>query len=290
MERFIDQKIKMIYRSIHDEKTGRQLEGTKVDMGKDVFQEINRDVEIWAEENKKKIKNLKDQMKFRREFIGNLSHELKTPLTIIQGNILTLLEGAVEDKSIREKFLIKASENVERLENLINDLDNITRLESGAEQIKLERFNVVALTEDVIENLERKAEDADISLAIKKKTPKEIWVNADRRKIDQVITNLLINSINYGKKGGKTSISFDDEGDNILVEIKDNGMGITNEALPRIFERFYRVDKSRARHAGGTGLGLAIVKHILEVHKQPISVTSKVGEGSAFSFTLNKAK
>lgn len=288
MERYIDQKIKLIYRSIQDEKTGRTMSGMKVDMGKDVFREINRDVEIWAKQNKDQINQLKEQMKFRREFIGNISHELKTPLTIIQGNILTLLEGAVEDKKIRDKFLIKASENVERLENLITDLDNITKLESGSAMIEKRKFNIVELARQVIDNLEGKATEANIELRIQRKAPKELFVKADSRKIDQVLTNLLVNSINYGKSGGHTTIGFETVGGHVLVEVKDTGIGIAKDQISRVFERFFRVDKSRSRHVGGTGLGLAIVKHIVEAHNQTINVTSTPDEGSTFSFTLDK--
>jgi two-component system phosphate regulon sensor histidine kinase PhoR len=288
MEKYIDQKIKLIYRTIHAEKIGRPLSTMRIDMNTDVFREVNRNVENWAQDYRKEIQQLKDQAQFRREFIGNLSHELKTPITIIQGNILTLLEGAVEDKFMRERFLVKAAENVERLESLIKDLDSVTKLESGAEMLNIESFNIVELVKDVVENLSEKATKSEIELKIGPKTKREIMVEGDKYKIDQVVTNLIANSINYGVKGGKTNISFDALGDNILVEIKDNGVGIEEADVPRLFERFYRVDKSRSRNAGGTGLGLAIVKHIIDAHHQTINVTSKPGKGSTFSFTLAK--
>ncbi|UTW64648.1 sensor histidine kinase [bacterium SCSIO 12741] len=290
MEKFIDQKIKLIYRTIHHEKIGRPLSSMKIDMGRDVFREVNRDVEHWAEDSRKEIETLKDQAQYRREFIGNLSHELKTPLTIIQGNILTLLEGAVEDKAFREKFLLKAAENVERLEALTNDLDHITKLESGKDILNLERFDLVNLVYKVADNLEDKAKEHGIDIKIDTKKNTELWVYADKEKIYQVVTNLIVNSIKYGKKKGETSISFEDLGDNVMIEISDDGIGIGAKHIPRLFERFYRVDKSRARHAGGSGLGLAIVKHIIDGHNQSITVRSTEGKGSTFSFTLKKDK
>lgn len=288
MEKYINQKTKQIYRTIHAEKIGRPLTFSKVDMKTDAFKEVNRDVEHWAKDSRKEIESLKEKAKFRREFIGNLSHELKTPLTIIQGNILTLLEGAVEDKVVREKFLIKAAENAERLEFLIRDLDQITNLESERDQMDLDKFELTTLVKEVADNLKENADKNDIKIKIVTRPNNGIVVVADRHKTDQVFTNLIVNSIKYNKKGGRTTISFEDLGDNILVEIKDNGIGIEEKHLPRLFERFYRVDTSRARHIGGTGLGLAIVKHIIDAHHQTINVRSVVGEGSVFSFTLKK--
>lgn len=289
MERFIDQKIKLIYKSIHQEKIGRPLTNMKIDMNRDVFREVNRDVEDWAQDYRKEISSLKEQAEFRREFIGNLSHELKTPITIIQGNILTLLEGAVDDKKIRNKFLEKAADNVERLENLTTDLDRITKLESGKDYLDIEKFNLVELIHHVAENLKDKATETKIDLLVKVPKTKIINVSADKSKIDQVLTNLIVNSIKYGKKGGTTTVNIAIHSPLVHIEISDDGIGIESKHLPRLFERFYRVDKSRSRHIGGTGLGLAIVKHIIDAHHQTISVTSEVDKGSAFTFTLEKA-
>ncbi len=290
MERFIGQKIKLIYRSIHQEKIGRPLSNMKIDMGKDVFKEVNKDVEDWAQDYRKEISSLKEQAAFRRDFIGNLSHELKTPITIIQGNILTLLEGAVDDKKIRNKFLEKAADNVERLENLTRDLDRITKLEGGGKELlDISRFDIVKLIYQVAENLQDKAIAKKISLEVKIAQTKEVWVNADKSKIDQVLTNLIVNSINYGNEGGNTSVRITNQSPLIEVEVSDNGVGIEEKHLARLFERFYRVDKSRSRHAGGTGLGLSIVKHILDAHHQTISVRSEPQKGSTFTFTLEKA-
>jgi two-component system phosphate regulon sensor histidine kinase PhoR len=289
MSYYIDHKIKLIYRSIHQEKIGRPLSSMKIDMNKDVFRDVNRDVEDWARDYRREIQQLKDQAEFRREFIGNLSHELKTPITIIQGNILTLLEGAVEDVSIRNKFLEKAAENAERLEILTRDLDSITKLESGKGFLNVQSFNLSELIRDVVDNLKDKAKENHIKLEVIQ-PKKDITVSADRSKIDQVLTNLIVNSINYGnRENGKTTITLDSEDETVSIEIKDNGIGISKEDMPRLFERFFRVDKSRSRHAGGTGLGLSIVKHILDAHNQTISVESAPNEGSTFSFTLDKA-
>lgn len=289
MERFIDQKIKLIYKSIHQEKIGRPLTKLKVDMNKDIFREVNKDVENWAGDYRKEISNLKEQAEFRREFIGNLSHELKTPITIIQGNILTLLEGAVDDKSIRNKFLQKAANNVERLENLTRDLDRITKLEVGKDYLNITKFNLVELAYHVADNLQEKAKDKKVKLQINNPKTRVVNVTADKAKIDQILTNLLVNSINYGKEGGTTKIDLTTHSPLINVEVKDNGIGIEGKHLPRLFERFYRVDKSRSRHIGGTGLGLAIVKHIIDAHHQTVSVTSTIDKGSSFTFTLEKA-
>jgi two-component system phosphate regulon sensor histidine kinase PhoR len=287
---FIQQKLKLIYRSIQSSKLSGDPIILKDAMRRDVFREVNKDVESWAIENKKALEELREQATFRREFIGNLSHELKTPLTIVQGNLLTLAEGAIEDKKIREKFLTRAIENVERLETLVKELDQITKLEAGRDFLSFEKFGIIELTEQVMAHLEEKAEEQKIKLIIKKRPKKDIQVKADRNKIHQVITNLLVNSINYGSEGGKTNISFDEEDQQVMVEIQDNGLGMAESHLNRIFERFYRVDKSRSRHAGGTGLGLAIVKHIIDAHDQTITVSSEEGKGSTFSFTLAKAK
>lgn len=289
MERFIDQRIKLIYKSIHHEKIGRPLSNMKIDMGKDVFREVNKDVENWAQEYRKEISNLKEQAEYRREFIGNLSHELKTPITIIQGNILTLLEGAVDDKSIRNKFLTKAADNVERLENLTTDLDRITKLESGSDYLNVSKFNLVELIYQVAENLEDKAKKNEVTLVVKVPDTKEINVSGDKSKIDQILTNLIVNSINYGKKEGTTTIDITSHSPLVHIDISDDGIGIDSKHLPRLFERFFRVEKSRSRHVGGTGLGLAIVKHILDAHHQTISVSSEIDKGSTFTFTLEKA-
>ncbi|MEO0404089.1 MAG: ATP-binding protein [Bacteroidota bacterium] len=221
--------------------------------------------------------------------MGNLAHELKTPVFNIQGYILTLLEGALEDPDNNRKFLKKAAKSVDRITALIEDMDVITKIEDGHYDMETSKFDLVELTKDVIDSVERKAKNAEISLLLKNPNQKSIMVTADMPKIEQVITNLLVNSIKYGKQDGKSIFSFYDMDDTVLVEVADDGIGISEDDLPRIFERFYRVDKSRSRHAGGSGLGLAIVKHIIDAHGQTVNVRSTPGVGSTFSFTLEKA-
>lgn len=289
IERFIHGKVKLIYKTIHKEKTGPGNEADDLQMDADVMGNVNREVIRWANENREEIQELKEQAKFRREFIGNLAHELKTPLFNIQGYLFTLLEGGLEDKKINRDYLERADRNLERLIDLVKDLDSITKLESGSMDLKIERFDMRELIKDTIKTLEFQAKDRSINLFMDKKYDKATYVMADFGKIQQVVVNLVINSINYGKEGGTTKFKLYDMDENILVEIEDDGIGISQEHLPRLFERFYRVDKSRARNHGGTGLGLAIVKHLIESHNQTINVRSEEGKGSTFSFTLKKA-
>jgi two-component system phosphate regulon sensor histidine kinase PhoR len=258
-------------------------------MDEDVISKVNTEVMNWAEDRITEISVLKEQDNFRRDFIGNLAHELKTPIFNIQGYILTLLEGALEDQENNRKFLMKAAKNVDRITALLEDLDTINRIEGGMYKLNVTRFDIVELTTDVIESLDNRARKANISLRLKNPKEKPIFVKGDRPKIEQVMFNLLANSINYGNENGETRVRFYDMEDTFLVEVADNGIGIAEEHLSRIFERFYRVDKSRARHVGGSGLGLSIVKHIIDVHDQTINVRSTLGVGTTFSFTLEKA-
>ncbi|MAX79306.1 MAG: two-component sensor histidine kinase [Crocinitomicaceae bacterium] len=289
IERFVHQKIKLIYKTIHRLKTQNNPKNLTIDYSTDVLSEVNKEVLEWAKDNREEIAQLKKQEEFRKEFIGNLSHELKTPIFSIQGYLLTLLEGGLEDPSINREYLARADKNLDRLINLINELDMITRLESGQTHLELEKVDLVEITRDLFGALEYRAHQKGITFKFKENHTKPIWVMADRGKITQVITNLLVNSIKYGRESGVTQVRFYDMDENILVEIEDNGTGIAQEHLPRLFERFYRVDKSRNRHQGGSGLGLAIVKHIIDAHGQSINVRSTEGEGSTFSFTLKKA-
>lgn len=287
IEKFIYQKVKVIYKAIHRlKRSGPQRE---LNMSEDVLEEVKRDVMDWADDRITEIKTLRNQDSFRRDYIGNLSHELKTPVFNIQGYILTLLEGALEDRENNRKFLEKAAKSVDRMVTLLDDLDAITRIESGALEIEAEVFDVVELSKAIIESLEQKAKKANIRLRLGKNVDSSIMVKADPDRIEQVLINLLVNSINYGNKEGETRVRFYDMEDNILVEVADNGIGMDEDHLPRVFERFYRVDKSRSRNHGGSGLGLAIVKHIIEAHGQTINVRSSKGVGSTFSFTLEKA-
>jgi two-component system phosphate regulon sensor histidine kinase PhoR len=251
---------------------------------------VNRDVMSWAESQIDEITTLRETDTFRQEFIGNLAHELKTPIFNIQGFILTLLEGGMEDPEINRRFLLKAAKNVERMSGLLEDLDVITKMEAGNLDIELVPFDLLDILRETMEGLEAKAKRNNIQLRLKKGIDgSKIMVKGDASKLVQVLTNLIVNSINYGKEGGHTEVRYYDADDSVLVEVADTGIGIRESDLPRVFERFYRVDKSRSRHAGGSGLGLAIVKHILESHGQTISVRSTYGEGSTFSFTLQKA-
>ena len=285
---FIERKVSLIYKTIHNLKVGLRKESSKIDIKEDIFGKIREEVIEWDKDNRKEIERLNDQEKFRRDFLGNISHELKTPIFSIQGYILTLLEGGLEDKKINRSFLLKAEKSVNRMIEMVDDLDEISNLESNTIELNLQEFNILNLAKEVIESLEYKAKKKDISLTFENSS-KPIMVVADPAKIAQVFTNLIVNSINYGKDGGKISIRFYDLAENILIEVKDNGRGIAEEHLPRLFERFYRVDKGRSRNDGGSGLGLAIVKHILEAHEQTINVRSKLKEGSVFSFTLKKS-
>ena len=234
---------------------------------------------------------LKVREEYRKEFLGNVSHELKTPLFTVQGYISTLLDGAMNDKKIRKKYLERAEKGVERLIYIVQDLDMIAKLEMGDLNIEIVSFDIVNLVQNVFDLLEMEASKKDILLLFDMKYNKPIMVLGDREKIEQVVINLIVNSIKYGKEKGSTEVSIENlTDDKIIVRINDNGEGIEKKNIPRLFERFFRVDKSGARSEGGSGLGLAIVKHIIEVHEEKIYVESEFGVGSEFSFTLKKAK
>ena len=283
VEKFIDHRIKVLYKTISKIKGGDEQ---SINMDEDVVETANQDVMEWAEDQIKEINLLRETDSFRKDFIGNLAHELKTPLFNIQGFILTLLEVGLDDPEINRKFLSKAEKNIDRMTGLLEDLDSISKIESGVMTIDPESVNIVELSNDIVDNLERKAKDANVNLKVR--DTEDFTVLCDPQKIEQVLSNLLVNSINYGKNGGKTWVRFYDMGEDILVEVADDGIGIKEEDLLRIYERFYRVDKSRSRHAGGSGLGLAIVKHIIEAHGGNLHVRSTYDEGTTFSFTLKK--
>lgn len=248
---------------------------------------LNKEILAWADDRKDEIDRLKKLEVYRKEFLGNVSHELKTPIFNIQGYVLTLLDGGLEDENINRDYLMRAERSVDRMITIVDDLEAISQLETGELQIEPERFDIVALSKDILDAQEMKATGKGIMLSLEGEV-KPMFVYADRFRIRQVLTNLVVNSIKYGKEYGETKIDFYDRGDAILIEVTDNGIGIGKEHLPRLFERFYRVDKSRSREQGGTGLGLAIVKHIIEAHDQTISASSTEGEGTTFSFTLAK--
>ena len=288
IERFLYHKVKIIYKTIHSLKSQGDTR-PKIQMSEDVMNEINKEVADWADGKIREVKELRKAENYRREFIGNLAHELKTPVFNVQGYIETLLETDLNNAELNRKFLEKANNGCERLVDLLKDLDQIASIESGNMELEWSKFDVVELIKQTIELLEQTAADRNITLRLGNAAEKPIWVTADRKRIQQVIVNLLMNSISYGKENGETRVRFYDMDDNVLVEIADDGLGIAMEHLPRLFERFYRVDKSRSRNEGGSGLGLAICKHIIDSHSQSISVRSTEGVGSTFAFTLKKA-
>lgn len=238
-------------------------------------------------ERKKEQEYFKNLDSYRKEYLGNVSHELKTPLFNVQGYVSTLLDGAVNDKDILHEYLKKADKNIERMLNIIDDLETISQLESGTMILDYESFDMEALVNEVFEQMELSAKNKSISFQLIKEQPVYYIVNADKFRIRQVLINLISNSVKYGKEGGTTIVKLKKENDKVIISVADNGIGIEEKHLPRIFERFYRVDKGRSRAQGGTGLGLAIVKHIIEAHKQSISVKSELGKGTTFTFTLD---
>ena len=242
------------------------------------------------EERRSEINILKDQENYRREFLGNISHELKTPLFTIQGYILTLVDGgALKDKKVREKYLRRAAKGVDRIISIVKDLDLITQFESGIKTVDRSEFNIFDLVDNVFDLLEFESEKNNISLKLENNNNSLIYVNADQERILQVLTNLIVNSIKYGSDNGYTKVIVEDfNKEKVIVRIIDNGEGIEEEHIPRLFERFYRIDKNRSRKKGGSGLGLSIVKHIIEAHNEQIFVKSEIGDGTEFSFTLSK--
>jgi two-component system phosphate regulon sensor histidine kinase PhoR len=289
IQRFIFRKIKLIYKFIYQTKaTKREEFYYKNILPQKSMKEVSEDVEKWAEQKKAEIELLKQNEAYRKEFLQNLSHEIKTPIFAIQGYVDTLLNGALENESVNRKFLNSTARNIDRLVNLIDDLDEISRLESGEQILNKSNFVIQDLFRDVFESLSIKAKDKQTLLLVKKGCESPVVVHADKEKIRQVLINLVDNAIKYGKINGMVEASvYNTDGKNILVEVSDDGMGIAEEHLPRVFERFYRTDYGRSRNIGGTGLGLAICKHIVEAHGHSIHVRSKPEVGTTFGFTLN---
>lgn len=287
VERFIYKRIKRIYDDVSLlESTSFHSKPIVTDM-----QTLTEEIERFAKDKKLEIETLKVREIYRKEFLGNVSHELKTPLFTVQGYILTLLEGgAIKDKKVREKYLKRAAKGVDRLIYIVKDLDMISKLEAGDLNLQFQEFDIVELTRQVFEMLEIKADKKNITLTFDMEY-EPIQVYADQEKIQQVLTNLVVNSIKYGKEDGTTEISIENLIKNkVIVRVTDNGEGIQEKYIPRLFERFYRVDKSGSRKEGGSGLGLSIVKHIIEAHKEKIYVESSYSVGSEFSFTIEKAE
>ncbi len=289
LNRFIYDKIKTIYRNIYQFKTNQKDDLLdKYKNESDPLEAVSKDVLKWMEENRKEVNDLKELETYIAEFLGNVSHELKTPIQSIQGYIHTLLDGALEDEKVNQLFLTKASNSTKRLIELVDELTDINVLQGKNPPLDYEKFDIVKLTDEVFELVENKALKQKISLKFKQQNPKHVMVNADQAKIRQVLINLVVNAIKYGDVEGIVEVGFYDMDQNILIEVSDNGQGIAEEHLPRLFERFYRTDKGRSRDQGGNGLGLAIVKHIVEAHHQIINVRSTLGIGSTFGFTLQK--
>ena len=285
LETYVFNSIKNIYRDLTLlDATSFNTSPITTDM-----ESLSKEIDAYAKNKKLELEALKIREEYRKEFIGNVSHELKTPLFTVQGYISTLIDGAADDPKIRDKYLKRADKGVDRLIYIVKDLDMITKLEVGDANLTLETFNIVECITNVFDLLEIKAEKKNISLLLDKDYPAPIMVSADRQRIQQVLTNLVVNSIKYGHQNGTTEISVENlNSDKLIVRVTDNGEGVENSHLTRLFERFYRVDKSGSREEGGSGLGLSIVKHIIEAHEEKIYVESKFGIGSEFSFTLQK--
>lgn len=291
IRKYVAYKLKPIYsivlsRNVHTQEILDELKDKHVE-------NISEELTAWADTNDKEIARLKETESFRKQYLGNVAHELKTPIFNIQGYISTLLDGGLEDDLINRKYLERAEKSIDRLIDIVNDLDTISKLESNMTRLKMESFDIAAMTREIAEQAEIEADKKGIKIQVggADSLPSPFWVCADKHFVGQVLVNLIINSIRYGKEGGGvTRIKFRDMLDKILVEVEDNGVGIAKEDVPRIFERFYRTDKGRSREQGGTGLGLAIVKHIIEAHGERINVRSELGVGTTFSFTLKKAQ
>lgn len=292
IQHFVYRNIKLIYKFIFRTKANKKQEMYyKYLLPQKQLDDVREEVEAWAEDQSQEIELLKKNESFRKEFLQNLSHEFKTPVFAIQGYIDTLLGGALENGAVNRKFLEKAGKNVDRLVHLIQDLDEISRLERGELKLAKQNFMIQDLVREVFESLSLKADQQHISLMIKKGCEPPLSVFADKEKIRQVLINLVDNAIKYGKEGGTVTASmYNTDGKTILIEISDDGMGIPEAHLPRIFERFYRTESGRSRDVTGSGLGLAICKHIVEAHDHSIHVRSKEGVGTTIGFTLSAQK
>lgn len=281
-------RINLVYKIISNSnkvKTGESW----LDTNKTIDQ-VQKEVEEWTENTSLQLQNLKSLEDYRKNFLGNISHELKTPLFSVQGYLHTLLEGGMYDEKVYKRYLKRAAKNVERLESIIEDLETIGRLEGGDSILNLSNFDFKDLCIEVIEDLQLHAEDRNVKIKLKIGESPNIVVSADKQKLRQVLNNLIINAIRYGNENGIVSIAYHDLNKYILVEVTDQGEGIKEEHLKHLFDRFYRIDPSRSRELGGSGLGLSIVKHIIEAHNQKVMVKSTVGVGSTFSFTVAKKK
>lgn len=290
IRKFVIFKIKPIYQIMMAKNIPTNELTVELSGKEDFVQEIRDELTDWADKKAQEISRLKENERYRKEFLGNVSHEIKTPIFTIQGYILTLLDGGLEDAEINRLYLERTEKSIDRLIHIVNDLDEISKLESGVITLEKTDFDIKALARDIADAMELNAAKRSISIRLETNGNAPMLVYADRSRISQVLVNLMTNSVKYGKEGGTTRVKFIDMFDKVMIEIQDDGIGIDKEHLPRIFERFYRVDKSRSREQGGTGLGLAIVKHIIEAHQERITLRSEIGVGTTFSFSLTKAK
>ena len=288
IENFIYRRVKIIYKKITDYK--KPSNGEDSEEIPELLSDVEQKVDEWKADQNKEINTLRDLEKYRRDYLGNVSHELKTPIFNIQGFLHTLIAGGLADPTINMAYLQKAAKNVDRLQTIVEDLETISRLESGQMILDIQTFDIQKLTQEVVEELEMKAKQKNIKLGLKEKSGMSYLVKADRESIRHVLMNLINNSIKYGKANGTTKVGFYDMHNIVLVEVTDNGIGIGKGHLKHVFDRFYRVDVSRSRDAGGSGIGLSIVKHIVEAHQQTVHLRSSEGVGSTFGFTLEKSK
>ncbi len=290
LKRYIYRKIKLIYKTIHQTKVGTSIKQELMNSNENVIEKVETEVTSWMKQKEDDEKKYKKWAEYRRKYIGDVSHELKTPIFNIQGFLHSLIDGALYDENVNLSFLKKAAKNADRLQTIVEDLTMISDYESDTLVLEMLEFNIKDLVVEVYEELEQKAQKRNIQLNFKNGAETGFQVIADYESIRQVLLNIIHNSIKYGKENGETLVSFYEMGSNVLIEIADNGIGIPEKAIPRVFDRFYRVDKGRSRKHGGSGLGLAIVKHIIEKHGQTINVRSKNGVGSTIGFTLKRVK
>jgi two-component system phosphate regulon sensor histidine kinase PhoR len=287
VDNFVYRRIKVLYKNIHDLKANKN---SKLNIStSDPISEVEHQVYEFSIKKSLEIEEFKKMEQYRREFLGDVSHELKTPIFNTQGYIETLINGALNDSKVNVSYLKKASKNLDRLSNIVENLLSISENEAGNLNLVIKKFDIVKLINEVFESHEMSASIKDISLALKNESPSSQMVAADRAQIEVVLNNLVINAIKYGKEDGKVLVGIYNMDNKILVEVTDDGPGIEMEHLPRLFDRFYRIDKHRSRFEGGNGLGLSICKHILEAHEQTVHVRSTVGIGSTFGFTLRNA-
>jgi two-component system phosphate regulon sensor histidine kinase PhoR len=291
IEILVYREVNKMYKTIHKLRIKDfTISRTTLIKNNNPFKKLNDEIFVYVARKQKEIEELRRLEQFRREFLADVSHELKTPIFAAQGFVHTLIDGAIDDERVRDKFLAKAAKSLDGLDALVQDLVVLSQLETGEVKMHFEPVDLYQITLEVFEQLENTALARQTSLKIKSAQPGGILVKADPQRITQVLTNLVENAIKYGNDGGKVQVSFEEEKKQFIVQVRDNGPGIPPEHLNRIFERFYRVDKSRSKERGGTGLGLAIVKHILNAHKSKITVMSKLDKGTTFSFKLDKAE